>query len=320
MKNRMKKIISLTLTILLITALNIQSFASPVDEEWISSPVDEESISSPIIESSDIDIKIDTSEVTRFLDGIKDEEKRKILELYFFMPVTVTVSDKAGEDISKMEVPQNVRNLANLPVDNIKSEYNKMLEEKVQEIAANENVFATQEFKTYLEDNNPAMLESLPNKELDVNQTILVTSELDTEAVSSIISRKYYRELSYNSTYGTVLKASCEVEWKFDSSTNKITSLYPKTTFWHEGISPWYHYFTTWKKNTQFITTPTSGDRGFVQKGRVIGYNYGGEFLDAAVVKFNLVFSPSATNSAKILHNDIGIVPPLAIIDWGGGY
>jgi len=234
------------------------------------------------------------------------------------MPVTITVSDKAGEDISKMEVPQNIRNLTNQPVDNIKSEYNKMLEEKVQEIAANENVFATQEFKTYLEEHNPAMLESLPNEELDVDQTILITSGLDTEAVRSIIGRYYYRELSYDSTYGTVLRASCEVSWEYNSSTNKITSFNPVTTFWYDGIPGWYHYFTTWKKNTQFITTPASGDRGFVQKGRTIGMSYGGQFTDAAVVKFNLVFSPSATNAPKMLLNDVGMVSPFTYIDWGG--
>ncbi len=166
------------------------------------------------------------------------------------------------------------------------------------------------------------MLKSLPNKELDVNQTILVTPGLDTTAVQSIISKTYYKELSLNSTYGTVLRASSNVDWKYDSSTKKITSLYPETTFWHTGISPWYHVIGGWVKNTQFITTPTSGDRGFVQKGREIMIQDGGQLTPAEMFKFNLVFSPSATNTTKTLLNDTGVTNIILgdYTNWGGGY
>ena len=283
----------------------------------------------PIIGAQDFDHIIDTSEIMNFLENIEDKEKREIMEAYFFKPVTVTISNKKSNDaIDNAKVSREARELASLPISDLKLKYKNLMKQKVKEINASENVLATPFMKEYLQENQPDLVDSLDNKWMDYEAEL--TSDIaydsgDNFSIMSNFSMNYYKELSYASLTLTVLRASCNVDWNYDSTTKKITSLLPTTNFWHTGSSPWYHILDPQGlyKSRQFIEWHNTADRGFVQKGRYIYWQDRGEYSKISMFKFNLVFSPSATTTNKTLLNDTGCPPTNIIpdpVNWGGGY
>jgi hypothetical protein len=316
----MKKLLSIILALIITLSMNVQVFAATANED---------SDTAPIIRSENYDHVIDTTEIMSFLEKIDNKEKRDILEAYFFMPVTVTVTESKNKDtIDVAKVSQEAMELANLSVDDLKLKYKSLMKQKVKEIKYSENVLATPLMKEYLQKNQPDLVNSLSNKWSD-SEMVINDIEFNTTgefSTMSIVPKNYYKALSYQSLGNTVLRASCNVDWNYDSSTKKITSLLPTTNFWWTGtVSPWYHILDPQGlyKNEQFIEPNSTGDRGFVQKGRYIYWQDGGAYSLISMFKFNLVFSPSATNTSKTLLDDTG-TPPTNIVDdpvvWGGGY
>ncbi|MBR0599599.1 hypothetical protein [Sinanaerobacter chloroacetimidivorans] len=314
----MNKLFPIILALILLLSMNAQVFAAATNND---------SDTTPIIRSENYDHIIDTTEIMSFLEKIDNKEKRDILEAYFFMPVTVTESNnKAPIDTAK--VSQEAKELANLSVADLKLKYKSLMKQKVKEIKYSENVLATPYMKEYLQQNEPDLVNSLHDKWADSETVISNNIEFDTTnefSTMSIVPMNYYKALSYDSLAVTVLWASCNVDWNYDSSTKKITSLLPTTNFWYTGVSPWYHILDPQGlyKNTQFIKPNSTGDRGFVQKGRLILWQDGGAYTPISMFKFNLVFSPSATTTSKMLLNDTGCPPTNIVADpvnWGGGY
>lgn len=316
----MTKFISIILALILTLSLNIQVFATAAGDY---------SDATPIIKSENYDFKIDTTEIMSFLEKIDNKEKREILETYFFMPVTVTATESKSKDINdNAKVSQETMDLAKLSVDDLKLKYKSLMKQKVNEIKNSKNVLATPFMKKYLQQNEPDLVSSLNNKWADNDIVISNNIEFYTNpeySIMSIIPMNYYKALSYASLGTTVLRASCNVDWNYDNSTKKISSLLPTTIFWYTGVSPWYHILDPQGlyKSRQFIEWHSTSDRGFVQKGRLIYWQDGGGYSPISMFKFNLVFSPSATTTSKMLLNDTGTPMTNYNIDpvnWGGGY
>lgn len=316
----MNKFFSIILALILTLSVNVQVFAAAANDD---------SGTTPIIRSENHDHIIDTTEIMSFLEKIDNKEKREILEAYFFMPVTVTTTESKSKDISdNAKVSQEAMDLANLSMDDLKLKYKSLMKQKVNEIKNSKNVLATPFMKKYLQQNEPDLVNSLHNKL--ANSDIVISNNIEfgttTEfSTMSIVPMNYYKALSYASLGNTILLASCNVDWNYDNSTKKISSLLPTTNFWYTGVSPWYHILDPQGlyKSRQFIEWHSTSDRGFVQKGRLIYWQDGGGYSPISMFKFNLVFSPSATTTSKMLLNDTGTPMTNYDIDpvnWGGGY
>lgn len=283
-------------------------------------------ISLPSSHSQDIVINADS--IVRAINDIDDSTKKEMIKRFYEEPLFWEIKEyEKPEDIKARikeisdhneVVAEQIAVLAQLSINQLTTTLNDRLLFIAQESLMDDKKIPTQNLIALLKEKKYTILALNLEQKLSrtCDNAIQMPLDIDTRSIQHYY---YAKSIELSSGINISILGTCEVNWKFDDNTNKITSLTPNTTFIYNGVGGTLLVYTHWVKNRQYLNS--SSTRGYVQKARAIeALAPSGGSVPVYKMVWNIVFSPTAPRPLKTLLNDYGLLYYNDLVDWGGGY